>query len=419
VTSQDTNSSLSGMTREKSAPLISRTLIVFLTGMILANIASRMNRPMIPLYVQSLGASVQQVGFFFTITSVVPLAFQIIGGFVSDSIGRLKAIAIGSLAGIVGYVLYVIAPSWQWLILAQGISSLASCFVAPSFQAFIAEQSKEETRARVFATVESIYMIVGVVGPPIGGFVSQKYGYRAMFLVAGVFYGLATIVRVLMAKRTRQEVRASTCDSFSLASLKQSLAQMASLVLAGGVVTWIFISDGVFDVAMSISTGLEPLYHRSIIGLSNVEISSFSSIFHATMMILLPLGGWFADRAGERAGIVAGHLFFAMGGLVFLLGSTYIHFALVSMLYGIGGSLMSPSYNSLISKVVPWNMRGVAYGLFSTSLGLISLPAPYIGGIMWKTLGPKAPFMVPLVASLLVTPLLWFKLEQVSKDTDL
>jgi MFS family permease len=145
VTSQDTNSSLSGMTREKSAPLISRTLIVFLTGMILANIASRMNRPMIPLYVQSLGASVQQVGFFFTITSVVPLAFQIIGGFVSDSIGRLKAIAIGSLAGIVGYVLYVIAPSWQWLILAQGISSLASCFVAPSFQAFIAEQSKEET----------------------------------------------------------------------------------------------------------------------------------------------------------------------------------------------------------------------------------------------------------------------------------
>ena len=418
MTSQDIDSPLSGGTPEQSAPLIHRTLIVFLIGMILANIASRMNRPMIPLYVQSLGASVQQVGLFFTVTSIVPLAFQIIGGFVSDSIGRLKAIAIGSTAGIIGYVLYVIAPSWQWLILAQGISSLASCFVAPSFQAFIAEQSKEETRARVFATVESIYMIVGVVGPPIGGFVSQKYGYRAMFLVAGVFYGLATIVRVLMARRAGHEVRPSTADPFNLASLKQSLAQMASLVLAGGVVTWIFISDGVFDVAMSISTGLEPLYHRSIIGLSNVEISSFSSVFHATMMILLPLGGWFADKAGERAGIVAGHLFFAMGGLIFLLGSTYLHFAIVSVLYGIGGSLMSPSYNSLISKVVPWNMRGVAYGLFSTSLGLVSLPAPYIGGIMWKTLGPKAPFIVPLVAGLLVTPVLWFKLEQVSNDTD-
>lgn len=386
--------------------------------MILANIASRMNRPMIPLYVQSLGASVQQVGLFFTVTSIVPLAFQIIGGFVSDAIGRLKAIAIGSTAGIIGYVLYVIAPSWQWLILAQGISSLASCFVAPSFQAFIAEQSKEETRARVFATVESIYMIVGVVGPPIGGFVSQKYGYRAMFLVAGVFYGLATIVRVLMARRAGHEVRPSTADPFNLASLKQSLAQMASLVLAGGVVTWIFISDGVFDVAMSISGRLEPLYHSSIIGLTNVEISSFASIFHATMMVLPPLGGWFADKAGERAGIVVGHLFFVFGALIFLFGNAYIHFAVVSILYGIGGSLMSPSYNSLISKVVPPNMRGVAYGLFATSLGLISLPAPYIGGIMWQMLGPKAPFFVPLIAGLVVTPLLWFKLGQAIKDTD-
>jgi len=78
-----------------------------------------------------------------------------------------------------------------------------------------------------------------------------------------------------------------------------------------------------------------------------------------------------------------------------------------------------PSYNSLISKVVPWNMRESRMDYSPPVWELISLPAPYIGGIMWKTLGPKAPFIVPLVASLLVTPLLWFKLEQVSKDTDL
>ena len=100
------------------------------------------------------------------------------------------------------------------------------------------------------------------------------------------FYGLATIVRVLMARRVGHEVRPSTADPFNLASLKQSLAQMASLVLAGGVVTWIFISDGVFDVAMSISTGLvtslPSQYHR----FEQLEISSFSSVFHATMMMI-------------------------------------------------------------------------------------------------------------------------------------
>ena len=108
-----------------------------------------------------------------------------------------------------------------------------------------------------------------------------------------------------------------------------------------------------------------------------------------------------------------------MGGLIFLLVSTYLHFAIVSVLYGIGGSLMSPSYNSLISGVVPWNMRGSRIWTILHQSGTNISASPYIGGIKWKTLEPKAPFMVPLVASLLVTPLLWFKLEQVSKDTDL
>ena len=38
---------------------------------------------------------------------------------------------------------------------------------------------------------------------------------------------------------------------------------------------------------------------------------------------------------------------------------------------------------------------------------------------MWQMLGPKAPFFVPLIAGLVVTPLLWFKLGQAIKDTDL
>ena len=166
-------------------------------------------------------------------------------------------------------------------------------------------------------------MIVGVVGPPIGGLVSQKHGYRAMFIVAGVFYGIATIIRVVMARGSGSKTVETGRHGFNLVGLKQSLGQMASLVLAGGAITWIFISDGVFDVAMSISGRLEPLYHSSIIGLTNVEISSFASIFHGTMMVLLPLGGWFADKAGERAGIVVGHLFFAAGALVFLFGNMY------------------------------------------------------------------------------------------------
>lgn len=410
VDSTHGNSPLSPERPRHSSRLINRTLMVFLVAMILANIASQMGQPLMSLYVQSLGANVQQVGLLFTITSIVPLAFQILGGFVSDSIGRLQAIAIGSLAGIAGYALYIVAPTWQWLILAQGVSSLAGCFVAPSFRAFVAEQSSEEMRARTFALSESIYMIVGVVGPPIGGIVSENYGYRAMFATAAAFYAAATVIRIAMARSARSTKQTVT-EKMTFEKLRRDIGSMISLVFAGGILTWLFISDGVFDVAYSISYRFEPLYLGNVIGLGNTQIASLSSVFSGAMMVLLPMGGWFADRFGERAGLVLGHGLHAVAFVLLLLSKAYPHFVVVWILYGIGASLLSPAYNSLISKVVPLRMRGTAFGLFSTSLGLISLPAPYIGGLMWNAIGPRAPFVVPLIASAVMTPLLWIKLK--------
>ena len=73
-------------------------------AMILANISSMMSFGYISLYLADLGAGVSDIGTVFTITSLVPLVLQIVGGWLSDSIGRLKTIAIGSVAGVIGAI---------------------------------------------------------------------------------------------------------------------------------------------------------------------------------------------------------------------------------------------------------------------------------------------------------------------------
>ena len=392
--------------------LFTPALLVFMAGMILANIAGAMNGSLMPLYVQSLGADTKQIGLFFTASAVAPLVLQIVGGFVSDSIGRLKAVAIGSIAGSIGYVLYAVAPVWGWLLVGHAVASLAGCFVAPSFQAFIAEQSTEKTRARVFAVSESAFAVVGIVGPPIGGFLSQRYGFRLMFVAAGALYLAATVIRMAMAVRSRNQSSSTyhAPQKMTLASLKSSMGAMVALVLSGGVMTWLFLSDSVNDVAFSIANHFDPIYQSNIIGMSNIQITWVISAFSIVRMIALPFGGVFADKAGERAGICLGHLLCGLGGALFLLGTAYPHFVLVWALYGLGVALLSPAYNSLVSKEVPIAIRGTAFGLVSTTLGIASLPAPYIGGLMWARFGPKAPFVLPLLASLSMAAILWFKL---------
>lgn len=392
--------------------LFTPALLMFLVGMVLANIAGSMNGTLMPLYVQSFGADPRQIGLFFTIASIAPLALQLLGGFVSDSIGRMRAVAIGSIAGSIGYTLYVMAPSWTWLLVGHAVASLARCFVAPSFQAFVAEQSTEETRARVFAAVESVYAVVGIVGPPIGGFLSQRYGFRTMFATAGALYLTATCLRIYMAARSRRVGSATyhAPQRMTLAALKANLSSMVAILLAGGVVTWLFLSDGASDIAFTVANHFDPVYQSNVIGLSTIAITWVSATFSIVRMVVLPLGGWFADKAGERAGICLGHLLCAMGAAVFLVGTQFIHFAIVSVLYGVGSALFSPAYDSLISKAVPSKIRGTAFGLVSTSLGIMSLPAPYLGGLLWNSFGPRAPFLLPLLSSAGMALLLWIKL---------
>ena len=275
---------------KKKAPLLSNRLKLFMGTMILANIASHMYTPLMPLYLQELGADVGQVGLFFTLGAVAPLAFQIFGGWLSDAIGRLQAIAIGSVAGVAGYAVYLLAPSWQWLLIATATGAMARSFVAPSYMAFIAEESTEETRGQVYGLSQSLFMIVGIVGPPIGGYLSQYLGFRALFIFAGVLYTTATIIRLWMA-RDAQRSQHRTGDKPSLTRLKADLLGMVSLVLAGGVVTWIFISDGVRDVTFGMAFQLLPLYMQNLMGLSNVEISWLSSIHSLTTMLFLTPAG--------------------------------------------------------------------------------------------------------------------------------
>jgi len=70
---------------------------------------------------------------------------------------------------------------------------------------------------------------------------------------------------------------------------------------------------------------------------------------------------------------------------------------------------MSPAYQSLTSKAVPEKLRGTAFGLLHSSLGLFSLPAPAIGARLWDRYSPQTPFTITAVISLLTVIPAWFK----------
>ena len=401
--------------KPKTAPLISRKLLLFMVAMVLANTGGSMYGPLLPLYLKQLNASVIQIGLFFTLVQIIPLALQILGGWISDSLGRLRSIAMGSVAGVFSYVGLILAPTWQWVLVGEGLSSVTRSLVGPSFSAFIAEESAEESRARVFGITETIFMVVAVVGPPLGGWLADTYGFRLMLGVAGGLYLIATIIRIGMARSAARTVE-SKPQKLSMTSLKRDLGLMFAMVMAGGLVTWILLTDGVRDVAFSMSFTLVPVYLQDFGGMSIQQIGWLESIFGIFMMLTSMPAGWLADKKGDRVPIVLGFLFEFLAMMTFIRVSDFVGYAVAWALFGLGVGLMSPAYQSLISKAVPEKMRGTAFGLFQTSLGVVSLPAPWIGAQLWERVSPRFTFSLTAWLGLLSIIPVWFKFKLPDND---
>lgn len=403
----------------KKQPLLSPILRWFMLAMVLANIAGMMTPLLLPIYLTDLGADITDVGLVFTLTSAAVLGLQIFGGWVSDHIGRLRAVAIGSVGGIIGLTAMLLAPTWQWMIAALVAYQIPFALVGPSFQAFIAENSAEENRGKVYGMTNAIFQITGVIGPPLGGLLAGAFGFKWMLAVSALLYSTAAILRIWMAATKKTEVKEQPAQKMTMGSFKRSMVSMLGALVGGGLITWIFITDGIGDIAFRMSGELQPLYLEQLAGIGVEQIGLLGSINAIASMFVPMLSGKLVDKHGERFPLIIGFALLFGAFMIFLRADSFLTFAVSAAVFGFGGGMLGPPYQSLISKVVPANKLGTFSGVFNSSRGFISLPAPWLGAQLWKRVSPQTPFIVTAVASLLIMIPIWFKFKAPEKPLNI
>ena len=186
---------------------------------------------------------------------------------------------------------------------------------------------------------------------------------------------------------------------------------MASMLVGGGVITWILLTDGVRDIAFRLSGELQPLYLEQVAGISIEQIGILGSIFSIAMMFTPIISGRISDKYGERVPITLGFSMVFVAFMIFLNVNVFVGFAITWVVFGFGVGLLSPAYASLLSKVVPQKMLGTFSGLLRGSIGLISLPAPWLGAQLWERFSPRLPFIITAAFSLITVIPTWFKFK--------
>src|SRR5256885_1409156 len=304
--------------------------------------------PVLPFYVEGtkFHASTRMVGLLFASYSVMQLIFTPILGRLSDKYGRRPILLISLLGTAAGFLVLGFATT-LWMLFAGRIIDGISGGNISTAQAYIADITTPENRAKGMGMIGAAFGLGFTFGPAIGGVLS-KWGISVPFIFAGC---LALANAVLLYFTLPETV---TPDHPARASAATGRWSQLFKALKQPRLAFVLAIYFLFVVAFSIMTtsfALFTMYRFGYDAAHNGYIFMFVGILG--VVIQGGLIGRLVKAFGEVPLVITGALLFAtslfimpevgpQAGLLTLLG--------VGGLFAVGNSLATPSLQTLASK---------------------------------------------------------------------
>jgi multidrug resistance protein len=339
--------------------------------------------PLLPFYAESFGASALTIGLLGTSFSLMQFLFSPIWGRWSDRIGRKPIILVGLMGSCVSYLALALAGSLPMVFLARIIGGIAGANI-PTAQAYIADVTTPENRAKGMGMVGAAFGLGFIFGPAIGGVLSRFGASTPMWCASALCLANSVAALVLLP------------ESRKVGDDVKSLGRMEAFRHAFGKPTLLLLLMLYFLVTMAFS-GFEStfaLFSEASFGFTASSIG-FVFAFIGVVLSLVQglLVGKVVPRLGERRLIPLAIFSIALGiGLLpFVWSVPTLLVALGFLALGMGFN--SPSMSSMISRLTDANDQGGILGLASSLASLGRVVGPAWGGFLYDRYGMRTPYL--------------------------
>src|SRR5437762_11053283 len=146
-------------------------LVLFLTVFI-DLVGFGMVIPFLSFYAREYGARGVTVGAVVGIYSIMQFFFAPVWGRLSDRIGRRPVILISLTASCIGYFLFAISRSLTLLFVSRIIAGAGGASIGTA-QAYIADSTTEENRAKGMGLIGAAFGMGFILGPPLSGLLAS------------------------------------------------------------------------------------------------------------------------------------------------------------------------------------------------------------------------------------------------------
>ena len=366
--------------------------------------------PLLPFYVKRLGGEgVSFLGMHLGIgllSGVIASAFTVaqlvsspMWGRFSDKFGRRPALLIALTAAGVAYIVFGFAES-LWLLLLSRIVQGAGGGTVGVIQAYVADTTEPEHRARNLGWLSAATNLGVALGPVVGAFavvlgekdlIPGGTELRMGGAAPGIVAALLCAITILFAWKYLKESKTLQHQESERRRPREAISRMFShFGEPSSRLIWIYaIAIGAFQGTFPIL----PLFLNEEFQVTERTIGYFfmyiGSISVFARVLLL---GKLVDRMGEARLSRFGLVLLALGLATMPLAPNILMLALSVAMLPLGTAFTFPCVTALLSRVIHPADRGLYMGLQQSFGGVSRIIAPLWAGFAFDTLGVGVPF---------------------------
>lgn len=324
-----------------------------------------------------------QVGVLFAAFSVSSFIGSMLGGALTDRLGRKGIIIFGLIASSLSTLAMGLVNAYEVFFMIALFVGILTDTAGPAHQAMVADILPESKRAQGYGILRVAFNLSVVIGPAIGGLLAAR-SYMALFVTdAGI-----SLITAALVFRFIPETRPETSPDAPQESMAGSFSGYFRVLRDTAYMLFLGASMLMVLTYMNMNTTLG-VFLRDFHGIPEAGYGWLLSL-NAAMVVLFQFP---ITRKIEHQKpllmMAAGTLLYAIGFAMYGFVSVYSLFVLAMVIITIGEMIVAPMGQALVAKFAPEDMRGRYMAIFGFSWSIPFAVGPILAGIVIDNYDPR------------------------------
>ncbi len=352
-----------GLEKSMSAVLI----MVIFVGM-----GEKLAERFLPGYIIALGGTSIIAGYLNGIDNLLSALYSYPGGYLSDKLGYKRALIFFNLFAMTGYVIVILFPTWQAVLLGAVFFISWDALSLPATMSLVSKVLPKEKRTMGVSLHSLMRRIPMAAGPILGGVMIKLYGeidgIRYSFIIALTFAVLSLILQqIFMEEEIRSKEHEAVPRSFRLVFTPELKA--------------LLISDILIRYCEQIPYAFMWIWCKNFV--SPVEFGVLTAIEMTTaLLVYIPVAAM-ADKTSKKPFVTMTFVFFTLFPITLLYSKSFIMLVFAFIIRGLK-EFGEPTRKALIVDLAPEGLKAYTFGVYYLLRDIVVSIAAFSSGYLWS-----------------------------------